>query len=298
MANKKDKERQVSEIDGIGKKKAEDLEKAGITSVSKLLKADAEKLADKVGSSKKTIKKYQKKAEELTSGKSKEKKKEELKKKAEELKKKISSDEEDIKKKLEKEREKLVPVKEYLKSGIYIGTKAVTPHMRPYVYKRRNDGIATIDTNKTDEGIKEMIKKISKYEPKDFIVVCKREVGWKAVKKFSEITGVRVFTKKYPAGILTNPKLEDFFETEMVFIVDPWVDKNALKDANKMKKKVFALCDTNNYSFGVDSFIPCNNKSEKSLNLIFYLLTKGYVEERGIDKKIEKEDFIEEDIQG
>ena len=43
---------------------------------------------------------------------------------------------------------------------------------------------------------KEAINLLGKYEPEDFIVVCKREAGWKAVEKFSELTGVRVFTKK------------------------------------------------------------------------------------------------------
>jgi len=225
--------------------------------------------------------------------------KKELEKKAKKLAEKIK-DGGDIKEKLEEEREKekekrktLVPIEDYVKTGIHIGTKVITPHMRPYVYRRRNDGIAIINTNIIDKKLKEAIELVVKYDAEDFIVVCKREAGWKAVEKFSELTGVRAFTKKYPAGILTNIILPDFFETEMVFICDPWLDKNALHDAKKIKKKIFALCDTNNYIFDIDFVAPCNNKSSKSLGLIFYLIAKAYLKAKGIKTEVKIEDFVE-----
>ena len=36
------------------------------------------------------------------------------------------------------------------------------------------------------------------------------------------------------------------------------------------------ICDTNNFSKGATQIIIGNNKSPKSLGLIFYLLAKGY----------------------
>jgi len=220
----------------------------------------------------------------------------ELKEKAKKLAEKIEGKKtEELKEKLELSRKTLVPVDDYVKAGVYIGTKVITPHMRQFVYRRRNDGIAIINTNIVDEKLKEMCKVISKYKPEDFVVVCKRETGWKAVQKFAELTGARIFTKKYPAGILTNPSLPNFFETEMVFICDPWLDKNALKDGNIIKKKVFALCDTNNYTFGINFFVPCNNKSAKSIGLVFYILTREYLKANKIEKEIKIEDFVEEE---
>jgi len=141
------------------------------------------------------------------------------------------------------------------------------------------------------------MKTFVKYAPKDFIIACKREAGWKAVRKFSELTGVRVFLKKYPAGILTNSVLPNFFETEMVFVCDPWLDKNAMNDARIIKKEVLGLCDTNNYTFGIDYFVPCNNKSGKSIGIIFYLLAKEYCSHHKIDAKFEIEDFIGEEVE-
>ncbi len=118
------------------------------------------------------------------------------------------------------------------------------------------------------------------------ILVCKREAGWKAAEKFGEITGIRVFTRKYPAGVLTNKQLPDFFENELTIITDQWVDKNALNDTLKVHKKVLMICDTNNFSKGANQIILGNNKSSKSLGLIFYLLARGYCKARKIKADI------------
>lgn len=183
----------------------------------------------------------------------------------------------------EEKKEMLVPIEDYLKSSIHLGTRVITPDMRPYVYRRRADGLAVFNTSLLDDKMREAIDYLAQFAPHDFIVVCKREAGWKAVKKFAETLGVRAFTKKYPAGVLTNTALENFFETEMVFICDPWLDKNSLADANRVKLKVMSICDTNNFTAGINFIVPGNNKSWKSLGMMFYLLTKGYIEKRKLD---------------
>ena len=204
------------------------------------------------------------------------------------LKKKVKPEEEDAK-------NTLVPMEDYLKSSIHLGTRVITPDMRKYVYRRRADGLAVFNTAMLDDKIREGISYLSKFAPKDVIIVCKREAGWKAVKKFSEVTGIKAYMKKYPAGILTNTILETFIETELVFICDPWLDKNALEDANRIKIPVLSVCDTNNFTAGINQIIPGNNKSAKSLGMIFYLLTKYYVEARKLDVAVPPvEDFVED----
>lgn len=188
--------------------------------------------------------------------------------------------------KIKKKGEMLVPLEEYVKSGIYIGKRAVTPDMKPFVYRRRADGLAIFDTNKIDEKLKEGIEFMSKFKPEDIILVCKRQTGWETAKMFSKLTGIRVFTKKYPAGILTNPKLPTFTENELTIVTDSWLDKNALHDTLNVNKKVLMICDTNNFANGSDRVIIGNNKSAKSLGLIFYILTKGYCKARDIEVNI------------
>jgi len=228
-------------------------------------------------------------AESTTLEKDVEEKKKKLLEKIEKLKGKIDvADTEDLKEKVKvkKRTDMLIPLEEYVKTGIYLGTRAVTPTMKPFVYRRRADGLAIFNTDIIDEKLKEGIEYISKFSPDEVALVCKRQAGWRAVKMFSKVTGIKVFTKKYPAGILTNTTLPDFFENELTIITDSWLDKNALHDTLKVHKKILLICDTNNFSQGADKIIIGNNKSGKSLGVIFYLLARGYCKARGIEADI------------
>jgi len=213
----------------------------------------------------------------------------------EEISKKI--DEKDIlevKKNVDGKKETLIPLEDYIKCAVHLGTKVITPHMRKFVYKRRADGLAVINTALIDEKLREVIDFMVKYEPKEIYLICKREAGWPAAEKFSEVTGIRAFTKKYPPGITTNMILENFFEAEMTIICDPWTDKNALVDTVKLKKPVMALCDTNNFITGVTKIIPCNNKAKKSIGCILFILAREYCKAKKIPFKATLIDFAGE----
>lgn len=223
--------------------------------------------------------------------KSLEEKKKALLEKVAKLKAKVSGADissEDLKEqvKIKKRTDMLIPLEEYVKAGIYLGTRVVTPDMKPFVYRRRADGLAIFNTDLIDEKLKEGIEYLSEFDAKDVILVCKRQSGWNAAKMFEELTGIRTFTKKYPAGILTNTSLPNFFENKLTIVADSWLDKNALADTLNVKKNVLMICDTNNFSKGADKVIIGNNKSPKSLGVIFYLLAKGYCKAKKIDAVI------------
>lgn len=191
----------------------------------------------------------------------------------------------------------LTNIEDYIKTSAYLGTKVVTPSMRKYVYRRRMDGLAILNTLTVDKKLKDAIDFIKHYKPDEWVVICKREAGWRAIKMFSELTGVRIFTKKYPAGIITNTCLPDFFETKMIMICDPWLDKNALTDAKNVRIPVVGICNTNNNTYDIESVIIGNNHSNKSLGLFFWLLSREYMKEHGIDKKLPSlEDFVGEKL--
>ena len=196
----------------------------------------------------------------------------------------IESMKEEVKAK--KKSDMLIDLEDYVKTGIYLGTRVVTPDMKKYVYRRRADGLAIFNTDLIDEKLKEGIEYLSKFKPEDVILVCKRQSGWKVAKKFEEITGIRAFTKKYPAGVMTNTQLDNFLETELTIITDHWLDKNALKDTLDVKKKVLMICGTNNFAHGANQVIIGNNKSGKSIGLIYYLLAKGYLKAMGKDTSV------------
>jgi small subunit ribosomal protein S2 len=195
------------------------------------------------------------------------------------------------------EHEFMVSQDQYLKSGIHIGTKFKTRYMSPFIYKTRTDGLSVLNLQKIDERIRLAANLIAQYEPKDILVACRRENGWKAVKAFGRATGATVFPGRYPPGILTNPKLTRFMEVKLIFVADPWPDKNVVNDAMTLGIPVIALCDTNNQSNDLDLVVPCNNKGKKSLGLLFYILAREYVKKKGLisgEPKFTVEDFTEE----
>ena len=193
----------------------------------------------------------------------------------------------------------IVPVEEYLKVGLHIGTKFRTKAMSQFIYKIRPDGLSVLNIQKIDERLGLAANLLAQYNPQDVLVVCRRENGWIAAQLFSKYTGIRVFTGRYPPGILTNSKLDNFIEAKLVLVTDPFPDKNLVEDSTKIGIPVIALCDTNNEVSNIDLVVPCNNKGKKSLGLIFWIFTREYLKIKKIINKNEEfkskiEDFSPE----
>ena len=223
----------------------------------------------------------------------------ELKEKAKKLAEGIKGVEtEELKEEFDKKRELLIPLEDYVRTGIHLGTKVITPDMKKFVYRRRADSIGVLNTALIDDNIKKAIEIISQYKPEEIVLACKREAGWDAALLLEKVTGFKVFTKTYPGGMMTNTELKEFYEPELVIVCDPWIDRNALGDAKKTNKKVVMLADTNNFTKDADYVIPCNNKGGKSLGLIFDLIVKGYIENKKLDTPIPSMfSFTGEDLQ-
>ena len=193
----------------------------------------------------------------------------------------------------------LIPTDTYLKAGIHIGTKFKTKYMSKFIYKTRPDGLSVLNLQEIDKRIGTASKFLANYEAEDIIIVARREGSYKGLKKMQELIGLKVFPGRYPPGILTNPELENFVEGKVIVISDPWTDKSALSDSFRAGITIIGCCDTNNQTNQVDLVIPCNNKGKKSIGLLFYLLTREYMINKGLIKnasefKAKIEDFTEE----
>jgi len=184
----------------------------------------------------------------------------------------------------------------YMTAGAHIGTRQKTSDMKEFIYKVRNDGLYIIDVNKTDERILAAAKFIASYDLKQVLAVSVRQYGERPIQKLSEHTGISVLPGRFRPGILTNPNAKGYVEPELLIATDPLADIQALREARNTGIPVVALCDTNNETKHIDLVIPTNNKGRRALALVYWLLSKAILKEKGKienydDFNIELEEF-------
>jgi len=175
----------------------------------------------------------------------------------------------------------------YMTSGAHIGTRQKTSNIKDFIYKVRNDGLYIIDVKKTDERIKTAAKFISKYDPKQILIVSVRQYGQKPIRMLAENTGIQVLDGRFRPGTLTNPNSKSFLEPELLIVTDPLADQQALREATNTGIPVIGLCDTNNETRFLDLVIPTNNKGRRALALVYWILTRQILKEKGKIKKYE-----------
>ncbi|MEM7816457.1 MAG: 30S ribosomal protein S2 [Candidatus Aenigmatarchaeota archaeon] len=218
---------------------------------------------------------------------------EEFKEKEDEIE-NIEIDEEEEKNK-KKTEDLLLSREKYLKFGIHIGTSIKTKDMKRFIYKIMTNGLAVMNLKMIDTRIRIVSKFLA--SKKDILVVSRKIK--KPVETFANAIGANAIIGRFMPGSLTNPNSKNFIEPEVILITDTYLDKQAIKEGVKMRIPIVALCNTFNSTSFVDVILPCNNKGRKSVALIFYLLTREILKERGEIKsdeefKLKIEDFIEE----
>ncbi len=181
----------------------------------------------------------------------------------------------------EKEVELLIPLEAYLAAGIRIGTDTKSKFMERFTYSVRPDGLYLIDVRKTDERIRIAAKFIARYEPKSVVAVSARQYGQRPVLKFCAITGCMPIVGRFLPGTFTNPLLEKYVEPELLVVTDPKADHQAVSEAVEVGIPIIALCNTDSPCSFIDLIIPTNNKGRKALALIYWLLARQVLRERG-----------------
>ncbi|WP_457752098.1 30S ribosomal protein S2 [Thermococcus sp.] len=183
----------------------------------------------------------------------------------------------------------LVPLDQYLAAGVHIGTQQKTQDMKKFIYRVRQDGLYVLDVRKTDERLRVAGKFLAKFEPESILAVSVRLYGQKPVKKFGDVTGARAIPGRFLPGTMTNPKVRNFMEPDVLIVTDPRADHQAMKEAIEIGIPIVALVDTENFLSYVDLAIPTNNKGRKALALIYWILAREVLFNR---KEIEsREDF-------
>jgi small subunit ribosomal protein S2 len=193
----------------------------------------------------------------------------------------------------QEEENMLVDKAEYLTAGIHIGMKSCTPFMKRFVYKVREDGVSVFNLKMLDERILTTAKFLSGYSK--IMVASRKEAAGKAVTVFAKAIGAKAIAGRLPPGTLTNPSFKGFYEPEIILIVDPLVDEQAVKEAKKKRIPIVTASNTFNTARDVDLIVPMNNNGKKSLALFFWILAREILKERGELKdgkfKMKIEDF-------
>jgi small subunit ribosomal protein S2 len=177
--------------------------------------------------------------------------------------------------------ELLLPRDTLLSAGIHIGTRMKTKDMEPFIYRVRPDGLFVLDIQKTDERIRVTAKFLARFKPAKLAAASARLYAQEPVRKFCEVTGATPIVGRFIPGLLSNPLYPNRIEPEVLIVSDPRADWQAVKEASSAGIPVVGLCSTDNEFSGVDLVIPTNNKGRRALAVIYWLLARQTLREKG-----------------
>jgi len=179
------------------------------------------------------------------------------------------------------EEELLLPRDTLLSAGTHIGTRMKTRDMEQFIYRVRPDGLYVLDVKKTDERIRIAAKFLARFETSKIAAAAARLYAQEPVRKFCEVTGAVPVVGRFIPGLLSNPLYPDRIEPHVLIVSDPRADSQAVREASSVGIPIVALCSTDNEFSGVDLVISTNNKGRRALAIIYWLLARQTLRERG-----------------
>lgn len=124
--------------------------------------------------------------------------------------------------------------------------------------------------------VQERIKIVSRFiSNKKILLYTRNKNMGEIVKRFAEALKIKYYVGRFLPGTFTNPQINDYYEADAVFVLNPKTDKRAIKEATVANIPVIAICNSDDVTSNIDIVIPANNKSKSSISVIFNLLLKN-----------------------
>jgi len=170
-----------------------------------------------------------------------------------------------------------------LAATTHLGSDNSEVQMEQYIFKRRQDGVHIINLKKTWEKLMLAARAIAAIEnPADVFVVSARPYGQRAVLKFARYIGAVPIAGRFTPGAFTNQIQAGFREPRLLVITDPRADHQPVTEASYANIPVVAFCNVDSPTKYIDLCIPCNNKGDKSIGLMWWFLAREVLRLRGV----------------